>query len=385
MTIILSSFVKEVINVPKEIQFIIIKFVIHNYLKITSFGSMFIEQPLYPSPVCFANPLHHLTALIGINAFLDNILAETIRGLTFDESIFESKQLNKFVDFVLDKSIKIHLQTRFAIKLDELGVKLLNHGGCEYTSTVPMEELNVVDGNSLKFISFLDCDLGSLGELFEVTEDLKLLERLECLKITADSSLMVLLEEEIAQALISWRRDCNGICESEYFGHIEKRVVLSFALEYLDKYSLPASMFLSRLTDFNKNGDFEIEYHGIYASRSLGSHLLPGSHYDDITVFNLLEMKNPLDSHRLEELGHISKDTENIIMGEVEDDIPDYQLRAFTAMKCASDFIDMEVQYVNSGFSFKHVGSLRKVSLMDSTISYECLNSLPDTLEIACV
>ncbi|GMF06377.1 unnamed protein product [Ambrosiozyma monospora] len=49
-------------------------------------------------------------------------------------------------------------------------------------------------------------------------------------------------------------------------------------------------------------------------------------------------------------------------------------------MKCASDFIDMEVQYVNSGFSFKHVGSLRKVSLMDSTISYECLNSLPDTL-----
>ncbi|GME77373.1 unnamed protein product [Ambrosiozyma monospora] len=408
MAIVFSSYVKEVIKVPKEIQFVIIKWVIHDYFANLGFDwYRHIQQPLYPRPVYFAIPLQYLTTLMDIDTILDNILAETIRDLTFDDSIFQSKQLNKFVDFVLAKSIKIHLQAPFSIKLDKVGMILLNHCCCEYTSTVSNKYLKDLYYNHLQFITFLGCDVALLGHLFEVTEELKLLVRLKCLKISGIfNPEMDLLNQELVQKLIAWRChcdcDCDDVChckgECECAGHIKKRVVLSFGLGYLGNDS--ASMFVSRLIDLNRNGDFEIEYHHLIgASELLGSHLLSDSynrditlfnsldsknpldnHDDDITLFKLLDLKNPLDNHGLDDLAQISKHTDRI-MTLIEHDTPDdINKPFFIATKNSSDFTYMGIKYVKSEFSFKHVKSLKEVTLLNCTISYECLNSLPNTL-----
>ncbi|GME84669.1 unnamed protein product [Ambrosiozyma monospora] len=276
MVIVLSSFVKEVIiALPTEIQCIIIRFVIHNYLKSTSFQfpeDQTLANPFYfPTSMDttaerFQTPLHHLTNLMGIDTVWDNLLVGVIKELTFDHSIFYSKQLDKFVDFVWAKSIKIHLEApALGIKLDHVGIELLRHGCCEYTSTVTASDLKVVDAYNWKFITVPVCDLKLLSNLFEVTENLKLLERLKCLKISTASSQKDLLDDELAQKLMTWR------------SNQKKRVVLSFDLDYLDKNSLFASLFVSKLADLNENGDFEIEYNGIRAMEPLGSRLLSDS------------------------------------------------------------------------------------------------------------
>ncbi|GME77382.1 unnamed protein product [Ambrosiozyma monospora] len=386
MTIVFSSYVKEVIKVPKEIQFVIIKWVIHDYLENISFDwDKHIHRPLYPRPVYFTIPLRFLTVLMDIDPLLDNILADVIKEMTFDGSIFESNQLKKFADFVLAKSIKIHLQVPFSIKLDKVVMILLNLGCCEYTSTVSNKYLKDLYYNHLQFITSLECGVALLGHLFEVTEELKLLVRLKCLKISGIFNTdMDFLVQELVQKLIAWRRHCacDSAChckgECECVGHIKKRVVLSFDLDYSNNNS--ASMLVSRSIDLNRNGYFEIEYHGIIASRPLGLHLLSDSHDDDITLFQLFDLKNPLDNYGLKVLTHISKHTDQI-MSAIEHNTTDYLKRShFAATKYSSNFTSMDIKYIKSGFSFKNVKSLKKVKLMNCTIDYECLNSLPDTL-----
>ncbi|GME84717.1 unnamed protein product [Ambrosiozyma monospora] len=340
MAIILSLYVKEVIKVPKEIQFVILKFVIHDYLENTSFDSYRHFSPqLYATPLHFSYRLPHLTTLIGIDSILDNILADVIKELTFGERIFYSKHLKKFVDFVLAKSVKINLHASFGIELDKVGIKLLNHGCYEYTSTVSDKTLVNFYYNHLEFITFLGCDLDLLGHLFEVTEELKLLVSLKCLKISTKSSQIDLLSEEMIQKLIAWRChcdcdsdgdcgcDCDGVCgckgECECAGHINKRLVLSFDLDYSDNDS--ASMFFSKLIDLNRNGGFEIENHEIKASEPLCSHLLLDSNNDDITLPQLLNLKSPLDNHGLEDLAHFTIDTDKINTALIEDDTRDDQ------------------------------------------------------------
>ncbi|GMF08596.1 unnamed protein product [Ambrosiozyma monospora] len=188
---------------------------------------------------------------MGAYTVLDNILAEIIEGLIFDETIFESKQLNKFVDLVLDKQIQIHLQKGFVIKLDELGVKLLCNDCGEYIPMVRFDpkrtdlRLDVQNANSLEFITLLDCyRFPTFNELFDATENLKLMKRLECLKISTSSSLPIsLLDEELVQKLIAWRSFCgcdcdaDGVCrckgECDCIDHIKKRVMLSFRLHFM--------------------------------------------------------------------------------------------------------------------------------------------------------
>ncbi|GME85177.1 unnamed protein product [Ambrosiozyma monospora] len=386
MTIVLSSFVKEVIKLPTEVQFIIIKFVILDHLKTTFFAfpdEQKLTNPFFASSEdtnleLFENQLyyllHYLTALMGAHAVLDNILAKIIEELTFDHSIFESKKLNKFVDFVLNKSIKIHLRAPFGIKLDKLGFELLCHGCCEYTSTVNIDTALVLhDDNDFKFITFLECHyFHLLDDLFKVTENLKLLENLKGLKISITSSNMDWLNDEIIEKLIAWRSECG---ENE-----QKRVVLSFRLDYFASDPLFASMFVSKLADLNKNGDFEILYTGMWASESLSSHLLVSSYHDDITLFELLDLMNPLDFSALEQLAQISKDTEKKMALVKEDTIEDRDEINFMATKEGNDFTSIWMQRTNSDFFFGYACSLKDLTLSVCNISYECLNSLPDTL-----
>ncbi|GME77425.1 unnamed protein product [Ambrosiozyma monospora] len=211
MTIVLSPFIKKVIKVPKEIQFIIFRFVIHNYLRRTNMDE-FPENESLCSEEIFRPPLNHLTALMGFDTDLDNIIAIAIEELTFDESIFSRPQLSKFRDFVLAKLIKIRLRAPFGIELNKYSIELLNHGCYEYLIFyISNPDSRFIDGN-LKFITFLTVKLDSLSDLYKETKDLKLLERLKrlrlkCLKILATSSQLDLLDEAMAQKLISWSRE----------------------------------------------------------------------------------------------------------------------------------------------------------------------------------
>ncbi|GME75301.1 unnamed protein product [Ambrosiozyma monospora] len=382
MTLVFSPLVKELIDVPLEIQLNIVKYVILDYLRTS--GCEFSGERWFTMDTTaglFQTPLHHLTVLMGIDTVWDKLLAEAIEELTFDHSIFYSKQLDKFVDFVLTHSIKIHLKAPYRIKLNKLGLELLHHGCRRYISTVNSETLDLdldldvnvdVDVNSLEFITFLNCALESLGDVFKWTKNLELLEHLTCLKILTASSQMDLLDEEIVYKLVSWRRECVG--------NRKKRVVLSFDLNYLDKKSLLASVFVSKLAYFNRNEDFEIVYQGLHASGSLGTHLLSNPYEYDIPLVELLELTNPLDNPALGELVQTAQDADRI-MALVEDDTLEYHISTdFTVTKMANDFTYMQILVTKSKFSFKYVGSLKSLVLMNCTISYECLNSLPDTL-----
>ncbi|GME82045.1 unnamed protein product [Ambrosiozyma monospora] len=377
MTIVLSPFVKEVTKVPGEIQFLIIKFVIHDYLENTDFKwyHKAKTQPLYPTPVHFAKPLHYLTALMSLDTLLDDILAEAIKEFTFESSIFENKQLKKFVDFVLSKSIKIHLQTYIHVKLDKTGVELLNHGCSKYTCVIGRCLGEIADRSIFKFITFLSLELYAFHDLFKRTENLKLLKRLKCLRISTRTSVMGLLNEEIVQKLITWRCDCDcdsdGNFECEYVGHINKRVVFSIDLDYVNT----PSMFVSKLADLTRSRAFEIEYNEIFAFLSDDD--------EDMRLFQLLDLENPLDNQGLEDLARISKYFVRVLSKDpfryqycTPDDPPHPD---FIAKKYSSDFIDLKIQ-PPSQFSFKHAGPLKNVILYQSFISYECLNSLPDTL-----
>ncbi|GMF00008.1 unnamed protein product [Ambrosiozyma monospora] len=183
MTIVCSPCVKEVLKVPTEI----VKFVVLNHLKIT--GLQFEDPGLWDTPSLFLKtPLHHLNEFMGIDTIWDNILAAVKKELIFDEPIFQSKQLNNFVEFVLDKSIKIHLQAPLRIKLNKIGIELLHHGCCEYTSRLESSDSVSLDDNNLRFITFLECAVDVFGDLLKVTEDLRLLDRLTRLKISRTSS-----------------------------------------------------------------------------------------------------------------------------------------------------------------------------------------------------
>ncbi|GME91282.1 unnamed protein product [Ambrosiozyma monospora] len=95
----------------------------------------------------------------------------------------------------------------------------------------------------------------------------------------------------------------------------------------------------------------------------------------------LLNHYSPLDNHGLEDLAHFTIDTDKINTALIEDDTRDDQeIPSFIATKYSGDFTDIRIRYIKSEFSLKHVGSLKQVALIDCTISYECLNFLPDTL-----
>ncbi|GME80335.1 unnamed protein product [Ambrosiozyma monospora] len=328
---------------------------------------------------------------MDIDTVLDNILADTICELTFDGTIFESKVLNKFVEFVLAKSIKIHIKSDLRIRLDKIGLELLNHGCSEFVANYESHkrgECPDFPDNSLNFITHLNCDLWSLGDAFKVTQNLKSLERLRGIKIsTTTSSVMHLLDEKTVQKLITWRRrrDCEDDCDCEggcvCASHTKKHVVLSISWDYFLKNS--SFIFVSRLIDLNRNGDFEIECREISSSESLGSHLLSDLHKDEMTLLKLLELKSPLDNIGLEDIAQISKDTDRR-MALIEHEIPEDQdiipRINFIAKKCATDFTEMHIIAFSSGFSFRHLESLKKLSLMYCTVSYDCLNCLPDTL-----
>ncbi|GME86284.1 unnamed protein product [Ambrosiozyma monospora] len=322
---------------------------------------------------------------MGIDTGLDNILAEAITELTFLPPIFESKQLDKFVDFLLEKSIKIHLKGPFGTKLDETGesgIKLLCHGCCEYISEMipfaPEPDIDSefdlyftdVDRNSLKVITHLKCELEFLATLMRLTKNMKLLERLKCLEVTRITNFRIdSFIEVMAKKLKAWR--CKGA------GNEKRRVVLSFLL---DKFGTD-SMLVTKLTDLYNNGDFELKLDGMYATKSLGAHILSDSYEDDIKLSNILELKNPLDSPGLEKLAQVSKVIDQISIGTTEvDTLTNCNDKVkLSVTKLASDATYMSI-LTNSDFSLKNVGSLKRLLLKNRTVNYECLNSLPDTL-----
>ncbi|GME70623.1 unnamed protein product [Ambrosiozyma monospora] len=163
--------------------------------------------------------------------------------------------------------------------------------------------------NKSKFITRMDCMLVFLGDLLKVTRNLSLLEHLECLKIETLSSQIDFLDKGVVQKLFTW--------SGEYAENKKRRVVFSIHLVFLEKKSF-ASMFVSKLADLNKNGDFEIEYNGIRAMEPMGPRLLSDSYNGDLILLTLLDFEGPLINCGLKELARTSKDTDNV-MALVED------------------------------------------------------------------
>ncbi|GME98810.1 unnamed protein product [Ambrosiozyma monospora] len=176
--------------------------------KLSRFNHLIVD-PLIPSsslPSC--KPMHYSTSFIGVDTHLDNVILSIIQEPVFEPSAFQNNQLKKFVDFVLARSIKIHLKTTSAFKLDqEPHVSLLSNGCGEFTANFTKSELPQ-NANYLNFVTVLNCELHLLGEFLRTTIFMPL-SHSRCLKLLVDYSTTFYLEGPLVQKLVQWR-DASG-------------------------------------------------------------------------------------------------------------------------------------------------------------------------------
>ncbi|GME88634.1 unnamed protein product [Ambrosiozyma monospora] len=272
---------------------------------------------------------------MGIDPLLDISLSWVIEELVFDDSIFASKQQNKFVDFVLAKLLKIHIKVPFEYKLDNFGMELLNHCRCEYSSIVSKKGLKFAKDNSMRFITFLDCEFYLFSKLLKLTKNLDSLEHLTSLRLWIPSSMSDGLDENLVQRLTTWSDKC---IEDK-----KKRVILSVCLEYQDRPLIPCSMFVSQLKALNRHKNFEIVYSGIVSEGSMCPYLLSSAY--NISLVGLLDLNN-LANHGLDELAQCSEATDRTFVEHSDFARPSFAINSMEAVKTATDFIHIYMKSI---------------------------------------
>ncbi|GMG19633.1 unnamed protein product [Ambrosiozyma monospora] len=380
---ILSSFVQEVTQqLPPEIQCTIIKLMIHNYLrntgfeptlgetsKLSEFNELSIEPLIESNSLQFHKPVHYLTSFIGVEPLLDNIMSSLIQELVFDPSAFQSNQLQKFVNFVLARPIKIRLKATSAFDVDQdvLSDLLCQRYG-EYIADY--ERTNFpLNSNYLNFATVVNCALHLLSNFFETTIFMPL-SHLKCLKISVTSSSIEILKESLLLRLLHWR-DAWGKC---------RRVVLSFSLDYTTGRVSSSSTFVSKLKDLNEF--FEIEYDGSFFANPLCLESIE-SDSKKKTLLDLLKLKNPLDDSKLEHLVQICESIDEELV-RIESDEPPYiqgrNISVVTHTGKSTSFVSIEMGDILCNFYCGKIHSLKELTLHSCFTTYRCLDSLPPGL-----
>ncbi|GME85895.1 unnamed protein product [Ambrosiozyma monospora] len=206
----------------------------------------------------FNRPLEDLTLVMDYHPLLNDVLVMVIPELEFHPSIFESCHFKEFVSFIERRSIKIKLsELNFLDTENEDVFKLLEYGCSEVRSCCEMFDQSIM--SIYQFLTSMTCDVPLLEILFLNSNIEMYYPRLSCLKIKLCNDYLGSLAElefldgtNLIETIIYWRRSALRLGD--------RRLILSFSLEFVVEDDFQISDFFADLMDWNCYEDFEYEF-----------------------------------------------------------------------------------------------------------------------------
>ncbi|GME71010.1 unnamed protein product [Ambrosiozyma monospora] len=303
----------------------------------------------------------------------EEIMVMVINELVFDSMITETPSYERFVDFIIDRSIEIRIVSSGPIYIESGSMRLLEEGCCDLNCDY-QGYMDSLDPSSFAFVTSLTCDPLILQNIMMET-DFAQMKRLTKLKIVLDDSSIsemgMFRDERLLREMMIWK--LSGEMRAS-----ERRLILS--LKFCR--SFPEKEVVSDINELANIANYEFQIHSssthtaVYPPLGLFHELLT-KHVTNAWVFRTSmgkygrkTLKEVNEHKKLKEL-HLQ-----FLKSEKTDQKPVTFSNPFLETISLHSF-----RVTNSNVHFKNLLSLKKFCLKKWSTSFDILNSLPETLE----
>ncbi|GME77980.1 unnamed protein product [Ambrosiozyma monospora] len=185
-----------VVQLPLEIQCVVLKFTIWSYLTENTEDWELIDEYFdLDTPFnrrfetrLLKRPLHCLYGLCGCDEPLDSIVIKVIQELVFDSAITDSPDFKSFVDYIISKSVKIHMiSTREIAGFVNDETRFFDHGCLKFEANYRVL-MHIKNLNYMCHITSLTCDLVFLDEILRKIQPQDMISLTE-IRIVMDAEL----------------------------------------------------------------------------------------------------------------------------------------------------------------------------------------------------